>query len=146
MKSHPIQIAFIGVRELHVVTHKPPQKQDGPLKLEGDMAPKLAVKPCDYDEETNTITSFYHCEIGQIESGKTPIFIRVILGVVFKVIDSSKFDIPTASSFVKKYSTVMVHPFLREHVYSLSIKTGFPPIILPSISVPIFKREDMVEK
>lgn len=143
--KHPIRITYIAVKELALITHAPPDLQMK-IVLSGNMEPKILLTHGDYDEKTNKIFAFPRCEIGDPNPEKgTPLYIKVILGVEFTVDKPEEFPLKDVIHFTENYSRFLTHPFLREQVYSLSIRSGFSPIILPSIQVPVFKRADMVE-
>jgi preprotein translocase subunit SecB len=143
---HPVQIVYLGVKELSLITHELPELSKK-IILEDKMKPRYSVSRGEYDTENHNINVFIDCEIGSADQKDgTPLYIRVIIGVLFLIIDPVKFTSTDVINFANNYSKFMIYPFIREHVYSLSVRAGFQPIILPSIQVPIFSRTDMVEK
>lgn len=146
MSLHPMQIKYVGVRELILRTFLPPDLNTK-LDVNGVLKPKYRYNTTEYDDKSNTIMVFADCEMGADDTEKDiPLYLKVSLGVHFQNINPDKFSKETAMKFAKEYSHFMIHPFLREHVFALSARSGLPPIILPSLQVPIFSKAEMVTK
>ena len=145
-QMHPMQIVYVGVKELILETFSPPDPSTA-IDLHGVMAPKYKTAVGKYDEQNHQITVFSVCEIGSKEDRTgVPLYLRVGLGVRFSVVDPAKFPPKDVLSFAQGYSRYLIHPFMREHVFALSARAGFRPIILPALLLPVFKKSDMVEK
>jgi preprotein translocase subunit SecB len=145
-QMHPMQIMYVGVKELVVETLIPPDPSST-LDLTGKMAPKYRTGVGKYDENNHDITVFSACEIGSKEDqAGMPLYLKVVLGVRFAVVDPVKFSPEDVIGFAQNYSRYLIHPFMREHVFALSARAGFRPIILPALLLPVFKKADMVER
>ena len=143
---HPMQIVYVAVKKIDLLTHVQPDLSK-PIQLTGKMEPRYIAAHGKYDEETHLITVFGKCEIGSIDpKEETPLYLNVELGARFSVIAPDKFPPKDVIGFAEKYARYLIHPFIREHVFALSIRAGFQPIILPALMLPIFRREDMIEK
>lgn len=136
-KLHPIQLVSLDVLELYIKVIQP--ISSGDLKLrEEDFTIKTGHSI--YNKEAHTIAVKMEIEIGEEEGKKTPFTLRVIIGGVFKV-DETKFQIVHIEDWAKRNAPIILYPYLREHVFALTVRCGYPGLILPLLTVPTFKIE-----
>ena len=135
MKEHPIQLEYLGVKELHVRSFVPPAKD---LEIESnDMT--VSIGHGDYDEERKILCVSMGVQLGKddVDCG-LPLFLKVEVTGVFKV-DDNRFDIKNIEDFAENNAPYILNPYIREHVFALSARCGFRPIIMPLIEVPTRK-------
>ena len=65
---------------------------------------------------------------------------RVVIGGVFKV-DETKFAKADIDDWANRNAPFILYPYLREQAYTLTVRCGFPGIIIPLLEVPTFKIE-----
>ncbi|NQT68698.1 MAG: protein-export chaperone SecB [Desulfobacteraceae bacterium] len=144
LKLHAIQLSSISVVELYIRTNQYP---DPSIKLELDDVPML-IGHSEYDEESNSIQVSAKIEIG-IEEGsdkKTPYSLRVeLVGDFF--VDETEFPIAQIYDWAARNAPMILQPYLREHVFALTARAGFNPLILPLIEVPtlVQKQKEIID-
>lgn len=137
MKLHPIQMVSLGVKELYIVAHEPPDLSIGVDTEEGGVC-SIMVGHGEFNEVDKTISVGLKLEIGESQDTKTPFSLRIELIGTFKV-DDSQFKTEHLFDWAHRNAPYVMMPYLREHAFSLSEKCGFRPIILPLTEVPSFK-------
>jgi preprotein translocase subunit SecB len=136
---YPIQANFIAVRELYIKPHKPhkpPNQQIGANPYEFT----LKTAHTAYDKERHVI------EVGaQVEYGietKTdevvPYSLRVHIMGQFRV-DETQFDKAKIDAWARINGPYILYPYLREHVFALTARAGFEPLLLPLLELPTIK-------
>ena len=137
IKLHPIQTLSIDVVELHIRVNK---RLTGKEELESPPI-SLGVAHGEYDSNNNTIQVAVKVEIGtEKEEPLLPFSLKVELVGEFEV-DEGAFPVDKISDWAKRNAPYIFFPFLREQVYSLTARAGFPPLILPLLEVPTVKIE-----
>ena len=63
---------------------------------------------------------------------------RVIIGGVFKV-DETKFAKTHIEDWANRNAPIILYPYLREQAYALTIRCGYPGLIIPLLTVPTIK-------
>jgi preprotein translocase subunit SecB len=133
LKLYPIQLANLGVKELSIRAHVPPEG--------GDV--KIGLKDCsiiaghgDYDVQEKTIAVSLRLEAGGKEDDLVTIKIE-LMGLF--IVDEKRFPINRISEWASRNAPVILYPFLREHTYALTARCGFRPLTLPLVVVPTFK-------
>ena len=134
LKGHPIQLEFVGVKELQAKTFTPPSP-DNEFKIETKHI-KMNVGHGEYDKEKKMLPVQITLEIGNNnqKTSKLPLYIKVAIIGIFKTVEKNP-NIDAVHRFVKNNATHLLHPFLREHVFALSARCGVRPIILPLVTV-----------
>jgi preprotein translocase subunit SecB len=133
-KPHPIQTNSISVRELYIKANEFPDV-DKAIEV-GEAA--IRVGHSKYDEETKVIVVALKLEGGlEPEKTKAPFTIKVELVGEFQV-DESKFPKDQIYNWADRNAPMILMPYLREHVYSLTMRCGFKPMLLPLMEVPVF--------
>jgi preprotein translocase subunit SecB len=129
--SHPIQLKKIQVHELFLKIH---HEQESP-KSEYQFV--LNAMKTEYNEENKTIWIGLNLSIGE-EDEKPPFSLRVSLVGLFQI-DEKEFPLDHLDNWTKINAPHLLLPYLREHVYSLTLHGGIAPIILPLAQIPAFK-------
>lgn len=132
---HPIQLISLNVIELYIKVNQPPESSDLNLE-EKDFS--LRTGRSDYDEENHIIQVGVKLEIGGEEGQESHFTLKVVLGGVFKV-DETKFQKVHIQDWAKRNAPIILYPYLREQAFALTVRCGFPGIILPLLEVPTFK-------
>jgi preprotein translocase subunit SecB len=137
IKLHPIQTLSIEVIELSIkVNRRPGEKEE----LEAPPA-NLGVAHGEYNEKNHTIQVAVKVEIGTGKDEQLPPFsMKVELVGEFEV-DEKLFPVEKLPDWAKRNAPYIFFPFLREQVYSLTARAGFPPYILPLLEVPTIRIE-----
>ncbi len=134
-KLHPIQIEGVKVRELSVRNNSPIEDN---TELEGKF--KFKVAHGKYDEESSSINVGLIIELGtpEVEGSKEPLDLRVHLVAKFNV-DTSNFPVDKLEHWAQYNAPMILYPYAREHVYSLTGRVLSSPVLLPLLQVPTFK-------
>lgn len=134
LKGHPIQLVFVGVKELQAKTFTPPSP-DNEFKIETKDV-KMNVSHGEYDKERRLLPVQITVEIGKSnqKTCKLPLYIKVAIIGIFEN-DEKDPHVDAFHRFVQKNAVHLLHPFLREHVFALSARCGVRPIILPLVTV-----------
>lgn len=135
---HAIQLVAFKVLELYIKVNQPLESAD--LKLdEEDFS--IHTGHSKYNEENHTIAVKMEIEIGEEESQKSPLTLRVNIGGVFEV-DETKFPIIHIEDWAKRNAPIILYPYLREQVFALTVRCGYPGLILPLVTVPTIRLEE----
>jgi preprotein translocase subunit SecB len=138
-KYHPIQLRTVKVLRLFISAN-PDCDLDG-----GDENEKFGFyhTHSDYNEETKSFFVKIAAIIGkeEYEDGEEPASefdLKVELLGVFDV-DEEHFPVQHVNAFAKKNAPLIMYPYLREQVYSLTTRAGFDSAVLPLFEIPVFK-------
>ncbi|MEI7812437.1 MAG: hypothetical protein WCJ01_08420 [Ignavibacteria bacterium] len=133
LKLHPIKLKSVNITEISIKLKKHPSEiifENGEFNFSSGKS--------EYNAANHLIAVFVKVEIGYEAGTKnSPVMLRVELFGEFEV-DETNFDIQELGSWADNNAPVLLFPYLREHVYSLSLRSGLTPIILPLIEVPVF--------
>ncbi|HUT44220.1 MAG TPA: protein-export chaperone SecB [Desulfobacterales bacterium] len=143
IKLHAIQLGSVSVIELYIRANQFP---DASIKLDLDDAP-LLVGHSEYDPESKSIQVSVKTEIGmEKDKGTTPYSMRVELVGDF-IVDEDEFPIAQIDDWAVRNAPMILQPYLREHVFALTARAGFYPLILPLIEVPtlVSKRQEVID-
>lgn len=129
-RLHAIQLVAVQPMELSIRVHADPSELEdfeGLVKLESAHSP--------YDEEDKTLQVRVRAtipeEVGQLIS------LHVEIVGAFKV-DENRFDKKHIEAWANLNAPLVLYPFLREQVFSLSVRVGVQGLIVPLIEVPTF--------
>ena len=135
MEEYPIQLIDIGVKELKISTEPPPQYgEDIDVNLF-----TLGVGHTDFDEENQRINIGLRFEYDQENAEKaessnlTELAVEIIGHFA---IDTDNFPQDKIEHWAHNNAPYILIPYLREHIYSLTQKSGFKPLIIPLFKVP----------
>lgn len=148
LKLYPIQATHIGPRELYIKANLPPSDSLG--IEESDYT--LTVGHSAYDEENKLIKIAVRIEAGHpLKSEKTDAgdevgpspevsayHLRIEIEGLF-VVDDSVFPAARIYEWATTNVIFILYPYLREHVFALTARSGFKPMLLPLVEVPVFK-------
>lgn len=136
MKPHPIQLLNVQVEELNIIVH------DRVSFLNTDY-PKTfdySVSRTNFDDQNNLIAVKVDLEIKPEDEGiiDRPFSLKVSVSAQFSV-DVTKFPIDKIYIWAENNAPIVILPYVREHVYMLTMRSGFDPVILPLVEVPTIK-------
>jgi preprotein translocase subunit SecB len=134
---HAIQLISLNIEELSIKVKKHPQSAD--LKS-GSEEFNLRTGHSEYDEKNNIIQVGIKLEIKGKKGQESPFDMKVVIGGVFKV-DVTKFAKANIEDWANRNAPLILYPYLREQAFALTVRCGFPGIILPLLEVPTFKIE-----
>lgn len=136
-KLHPIQIEGVKVRELFVRNNS---IVEDTKELEGSF--KFKVAHGKYDEDSSSINVGLIIELGNpdasADQSKAPIDLKVHLMARFNI-DKDNFPIEKVEHWAQYNAPMILYPYAREHVYSLTGRVLSSPVILPLLQVPTLK-------
>ena len=136
IKCHPIQLQYVGIRELHIKSLVPPTSTYNYDIDIDDISQGSYIS--DFDEENSCITVGLKTSLGHVEGKAYPFEFVVEIAGVFSV-DVGDFAVESLDSWASGNAPVLLSPFMREQVFSLTAKCGFSPYILPLVELPYFK-------
>lgn len=132
-KLHPIQLQSIKVLELSIIINTENQQQE--LPDSGSFS--LSHGHSKFDPEEKDIVLKIGVEIDENHKN-SPFTLKVeLIGVFF--VDDSNFPIEYIDNWAEENAPLILYPYLREHVFSLTSKAGFSGILLPLFEVPVLK-------
>jgi preprotein translocase subunit SecB len=131
---HPIQLIYIGVRELSIKTTGPPVPS---AKLDGVVF-SLPVRISEFLESDSTIQITIGCVMSKEENEYARMEFDVQVIGVFRI-DKERFPMPELNHWANHNAPLVLYPYLREQVSDLTQRCGYSPLILPLLEVPAFK-------
>jgi preprotein translocase subunit SecB len=137
MKLYPIQANFIVVRELYLKANVLPSEQ---IEMEeGNLTFRTGHGTYDPEKHVIDVGAFVETndELGGEEG---PFSLRVHLLGQFAV-DESNFPKDKVEHWARMNAPFILFPYLREHVFALTARCGFKPVLLPLVELPTFKLE-----
>jgi preprotein translocase subunit SecB len=95
-----------------------------------------------YDEERHVIEVSAQIEYGIETKADEPVAysLRVHLMGQFQV-DEARFDKGKIDKWARVNAPFILYPYLREHVFALTARAGFNPVLLPLLELPTLKIE-----
>lgn len=100
--------------------------------IEGPVSKNLEITfetSIEFDEENNAINTVETT----IKDKDSNLLINIIMEGYFKISDDSKDD--DRKTFYRKNTSMIMFPFLRSYIASLTSLSGVPPIILHLINI-----------
>ena len=131
-ENHPIQLNTLKVLELFIKVI--PEHDQQKLPDIGKFS--LFHGHNEYAQEEKAIAVKIGVEIGK-EVEETPFELRVEILGLFDV-DDEKFPINSVHCWAKQNAPLILYPYLREQVFSLTSRAGFEGTLLPLFQVPTF--------
>ena len=131
-ENHPIQLIALKVLELSIKVISEHEQQ----KLPDVENFSLFHGHSEYDQDDKAIAVKIGVEMGK-EIEDVPFELKVELLGVFKVNDE-KFPIKFVHNWAKQNAPLILYPYLREQVFSLTSRAGFEGTLLPLFQVPTF--------
>lgn len=136
IKLHSIQLNKVGVVKLFIHAVKEPNPE---LEASCEEVP-IRVGHTDYDPESKTIWVSLQIEIDAEKNEDLPFSLEVEIIGEF-IVDDKNFPLEHIEDWARRNAPMILQPYLREQVYSLTLRCGFKPLILPLIQVPTLKTE-----
>jgi len=138
-ENHPIQLRAINIGELHIRLNGAPDRSYSPSGEQFQLTPSWT----EYDSEDKTVGVRVKIDIGDLEtdSGEStaPFDLTVEVTGIFEV-DDTRFDTKHVAHWAKHNAPMILYPYARENVYSLTTRSGFTGVILPLLVVPTPKQ------
>jgi preprotein translocase subunit SecB len=134
---HPVQLTSLNILELYIKVNQPLESAD--LKI-GEEDFTINIGHSNYDEKKHTIAIKMQLGMGTQEGQKSPFVMKVVLGGIFTV-DETKFPKKHIEDWANRNAPIILYPYMREQVFALSVRAGFPGMILPLLTVPTIKVE-----
>ncbi len=136
-KLHAIQLIELRVAELGIKVNL-----EAPRDTE---LPEFTIETArsNYDPETCQIQVRMRVVAGG--GGEDVVSLIVEVHGRFKV-DESGFPMDKLDHWADHNAPMVLYPYIREHVYSLTSKVGLPEGLLPLIEIPTFRIEAPVEQ
>jgi preprotein translocase subunit SecB len=134
--AYPIQLVYVGVRELHIETFFPPHLQTDITNAE----PSLPYAISAYDPEEQRIEISLGCDIEKVDDS-SQFELRVRIVGLCQLFDSAAFPKDEVEKWALHNGPLLLYPYLREQVFNLTHRCGYTPLMLPLLKVPNFKIE-----
>lgn len=138
MEKHAIQLEHVGLSKIEFTGYR---SGSGEHHV-SENAVEVSFSYSPYQEGSNRITLIGEAIIGELlESPSTelidanPFYLHLRLHGFFSI-DADDFDVAFADDFASKNAPFLMYPFLREQVYSLAIRCGFPNVMIPLVKIP----------
>jgi preprotein translocase subunit SecB len=138
-ENHPIQLRALKVLELSIKVI--PEHSQLEPKLEKF---SLFHGHSEYDQKDKTITVRIGVEMGR-EVKDVPFELRIEILGIFEV-EEDKFPLKFVHNWAEKNAPLILYPYLREHVFSLSSRAGFGGTLLPLFQVPTFSHSSITTR
>ena len=134
-KQYPIQLKGLMVRELFIRVNNP---QDS--RTDENREFSLGIGHSKFDHTNNSIEVITVVSIGEPDNSEeellsTPFDLKVRLIAKF-IIDVNHFPEDQIEPWAEHNAPIILYPYIREHVHSLTIRAGIGPVLLPLMQVP----------
>lgn len=138
--QYPIQLKGLMVRELFIRVNNPQDSQK-----DENREFSLGIGHSEFDDTNNSIEVMTVVSIGEPDNCEeellsTPFDLKVHLIAKF-MIDVNHFPKDQIEHWAKHNAPIILYPYIREHVHSLTIRAGIGPILLPLMQVPTLSIE-----
>ena len=129
---HAIQLVALRVCDLaiHVDLSVPKDAETGAFTLETGRS--------GYDAEEKKIQVKLTVRVGADENAKPPFKLEVSIHGTFQI-DESRFPAKFVEDWAEKNAPLILYPYAREQVYSLTQRAGFSEALLPLLEIPTFR-------
>ncbi|WP_342049932.1 MULTISPECIES: protein-export chaperone SecB [unclassified Cupriavidus] len=140
---HAIQLVDLRVEHLSITAHVEVDRSEEPGAFSFETASN------EYDPEESQIRVRARIRIGLTDEAEddsdlgepdpeAPYVMVVSLVGIFQV-DAERFPIEHIDHWAKRNAPLILYPYLREHALSLSVRAGFPQMLLPLLEMPSFR-------
>jgi preprotein translocase subunit SecB len=130
VSEHAIQLEFIGVKEVIFRASRPPIS----IPRESINGPQYNLGRADYDAEQKRIQVFSKVEFATSDPKEFTFSVELVGQFV---INEESFPSNLVEDWADRAAMYIILPYLREHVYSLSLRIGVnPPLMLPLLQLP----------
>jgi len=143
LKKHPINIDDVFVKDLHIEGLIHPSE----VKDEQEIDYSIKIGHTDYSTEEKFIVVGLILEVAENEKEKyhPPYNLKVEIVAKFNV-DEDRFPVEQINDWAGRNAPMILYPYLREHVYALTLRCGYPPLNLDLIEVPTFEIKKVKKK
>src|SRR5205823_3680079 len=93
----------------------------------------------EYDTANHTIQVAVKVEIGKAPGSEYIPFTLVVEIIGEFHIDESRFPKEKIDIWASINAPFVLYPYMREHVYSLTTRAGFPAVVLPLMQIPTMR-------
>lgn len=136
METHPIQLLAVNVQQLYIRPLVAPE-----AALEADQGgAAIFFGRSEYDAEEKLISVGVKLETPEEKEKDEPFEICVELSGIFEVDDES-FPPEHIQHWAENNAPYILMPYLREHVFALTARCGFKPMVLPLTMLPTLRLE-----
>jgi preprotein translocase subunit SecB len=135
---YPIQPVFIVVREVHLISHRPPRQTDHIDESRVQITHLIS----EFNEEEKQIQVTLCATLGSESPNQTPnlpFFLRVSVTGQFSISDS--FPREKIKLWANVNAPYVIYPYLRERFYYFSSQAGYLPVMLPLLQIPTLRTE-----
>lgn len=139
-KLHPITLVHVGVKKLYLNSNLPPDASHNFNVKEL----KISTNHTEYNQKIKGFSVRIGAKFGSKEVEKHPFELDVEIVGSFSV-DEDNFPTEHINAFAEKNAPVILYPYLRAQLYSLTIGAGFAPLLLPLVEVPTFTLQNSEE-
>ncbi len=135
-KLHAIRLLKVNVVELSIRSNVPPDESLGINEIDIP----FKVGHSEFDEKSRQIDVAVGIHINDEESdsdeaiSEPPFFLNVAVHGEFHI--GEEFPDEHITDWARRNAPLILMPFVREHVYALTVRSGFKPLILPLFEVP----------
>lgn len=131
VQLHAIQLMAVQIVELSIKVQVDPSELcdwSGQIQLASASSP--------YDQDEKTIQVRVRATVS--ENAENPLSLCVEVVGAF-LVDESRFDRRYVEEWAQVNAPMVLYPFLREQVFSLSVRLGIQGLIVPLIEIPTFR-------
>ena len=143
-KLHAIQLIGLKVQELFIVISSNYEEDETSHQSIDEGTFTWNIGYSEYDQIKHQIALKVSIIIGDNEKD-SPFSLKVSLLGIFEV-DESRFPLMHIEHWAKNNVPLVLYPYLREHVYSLTSRAGLKGVILPLFEVPTFRISKELDK
>lgn len=134
MKNHPAQLIQLEIGELSIVATNDEFSPRKGSKEPGNGNIKIGISEFNVEESRIAISLRFESS-GENNQFSIKVEIRALFQVEFTAFESKE----GVEAWAKSNGYYILLPYLREQVYSLSLRAGFDPVMLPLVEVPTFQ-------
>lgn len=129
-QNHPIQLMKVDIKELFFKSN---ESSDPNYEFPEDHI-RVGIG-CSEPSEQDFFSIGIKISLGSEEDQSNKYFAKIeLIGHFY--IDTENFKLEHLPSWTKNNAPIVLLPFIREHLYSITLRAGFKPFILPLIQVP----------
>ena len=141
MPKHPIQMDVIRVPELAIRMNR--ESDDSNEQSVGKGEFRMTCGHSEFDADAKEISVGVIIEIGEIDApneSEHEFDLRVRVEATFSI-DTDVFPVDKIEHWASHNAPLIIYPYLREEVYSLTARALRSPKLLPLLELPTIKIE-----
>jgi preprotein translocase subunit SecB len=128
---HAIQLLDVRVTELRLTANLSVDKTQAAGTF------NLGTGHGAYDNEKKRIQVKVSVSVGADDPGAPFSLLVEVVGMF--AVDEGRFPVKHIEHWAQRNAPLVLYPYVREHVYGLAVRAGFPTITLPLLEVPTFR-------